>query len=179
MGHATSRITLLCYPRLLGFVFNPLSVYFCHGADGALAAIIYEVSNTFGERTSYVIPVPDAAAEMVQQDCAKQMYVSPFTARQGRYAFNVRPPGEAVFVGVDFYEAERAILKTNFSGRRQALTNGALARLVAGHPLMTLKVVAGIHWEAVRLWLKGVPLVERHGSPRYSISIIQHPPRET
>ena len=182
LAHAGVRITLLCYPRLFGFVFNPLSVYFCHGADGGLGAIVYEVSNTFGERTSYVIPVVSPVTptdgEMVRQGCDKLMYVSPYTSRQGRYQFHVRAPGDNIFVGVDFWEAERPVLKTYFSGARVALTTASLARLVARHPLMTFKVVAGIHWEAARLWLKGVPLVERHGSPRYSIAIVPTHQRE-
>ena len=90
-----ARIQLLCYPRILGFVFNPLSVYFCHDAEGRLGAIVYEVSNTFRERTSYMIPVESGTDGVVQQRCDKEMSVSPFTAHRGHYGFHVRPPPKA------------------------------------------------------------------------------------
>lgn len=172
LQHAGARITLLCYPRLLGFVFNPLSVYFCHRTDGTLAAIVYEVSNTFRERKSYVIPVGEGAGAVIGQRCAKEMYVSPFTGKAGDYDFRVRPPAARVSVGVNFSDAAGPVLKTQFAGRRRALSDARIVRLLAAHPLMTFKVVAAIHLEAARLWLKGVPLVERHASPPYSFTVV-------
>jgi DUF1365 family protein len=172
LQHACERITLLCYPRLLGFVFNPLSVYFCHRGDGGIGAIVYEVSNTFGERKSYVIPVEDDNGAVVAQSCAKEMYVSPFTSAHGRYQFHVRRPAERVVVGIDFRDAEGPVLRTHFCGKRRGLSNWSIIGLLARHRLMTFKVVAGIHFEALRLWLKGVPLVERHASPAFSFTIV-------
>ncbi len=177
-GHAAHRIALLCYPRVLGFVFNPLSVYFCHGSDGRLAAVVYEVSNTFGERQSYVIPVAaeTRAGMVIEQDCAKAMAVSPFTSRAGQYSFHVQPAasreGAPVVVGVALRDATGPVLKTHFHGRRRALSDRALAAMLVRHPLMTLKVVAAIHFEAARLWFKGVPIVQRHKSPAFSVSVI-------
>lgn len=173
LEHACARITLLCYPRMLGFVFNPLSVYFCHHQDGRLGAIVYEVSNTFRERKSYLIPVPQDDGGVIVQYCAKEMYVSPFTSPNGRYDFHVLRPGEQVVVGIDFRSAEGPVLKTHFRGKRRHLSDWSIAALVARHPLMTLKVIAGIHVEAMRLWFKGVPLVERHTSPAYSLTVIK------
>jgi hypothetical protein len=167
------RIMLLCYPRLLGYVFNPLSVYFCHDSSGRIGVLAYEVSNTFGERKSYVIPVDGMEGCTVAQDCAKEMYVSPFTAAEGRYSFHVALPCDRVVVGVAFREGDRPTLKTHFRGERVPLSDGHLARLVARHPLMTLKVISAIHIEAARLWGKGVPLVARHASPAYSFTIVK------
>lgn len=175
---ASARITLLCYPRLLGYVFNPLSVYFCHNVDGRLCVMIYEVSNTFGERKSYVITVAQLAGDLVVQSCNKELYVSPFTAEAGRYDFRVLPPNERVLVGVDLRDANGPVLKTHFGGVRQRLSDLSIARLVTMHPFMTLRVVAGIHLQALRLWLKGVPLVERHVSPAYSFTVVQSAPRD-
>lgn len=172
-----ARISVLCYPRLLGFVFNPLSVYFCEDESGRLGAIIYEVSNTFHERKCYVLPVR-GEGEVVAQACAKEMYVSPFTAAKGRYEFRIRPPGENVFVGVNFHDESGGVLRTHFDGARRPLTDGAILRLLLRYPLMTLKVVAAIHMEAARLWWKGVPLVERHTSPRFSFTLVESPHRD-
>lgn len=168
---ACARITLLCYPRLYGFVFNPLSVYFCYRRDGCLGAIVYEVSNTVGERKSYVIPVSRDDGGVVAQSCAKEMYVSPFTSPSGRYEFHVLRPGNEVVVGVDFRSAEGPVLKTHFRGQRWNLSDGTIVGLISRHPLMTLKVVAAIHFEALRLWLKRVPLAERRRSSAYSYTV--------
>lgn len=173
LGACGARVTLLSYPRIFGTVFNPLSVYFCHDANGRLGAVIYEVSNTFRERKAYVIPVADAAeGDRLEQRCAKELYVSPFTAAEGHYAFHIQPPSARVMVGVDLCDADGPLLKTYFAGERAPLTDGVLARLAVSHPMMTAKVVGGIHLEAFRLWLKGVPLVTRHVSPAYSFTVV-------
>lgn len=156
------RIALLCYPRIFGYVFNPLSVYFCHRADGHLVAVIYEVANTFGERHAYVIPNdgPGAADEqgVVRQSCLKAFYVSPFNDVSGRYTFKVLPPAETVSIHIDQEDSAGKLFQAGFTGRRAAISDRTLLGLALRHPLMTLKVIAAIHWEAFRLLIKGVPL---------------------
>ncbi len=171
-----TRIELVCYPRILGFVFNPLSVYFCRDTAGRTGAVIYEVTNTCGERKSYVIPVAgDSAA--ITQDCSKEMSVSPFTGASGHYGFHCIAPSDRVVIGVNFREAGRPVLKTHFRGDRRPLSDRMIAQLMARYPLMTLKVVGAIHFEALRLWSKGIPLVARHASPAYSFTIVDRPLR--
>ena len=176
MTAASARITLLCYPRLFGFVFNPLSVYFCYATDGRLGAIVYEVSNTFRERTSYIIAVDQGiyapAAQCVSQSCAKEMCVSPFTARHGQYAFHVAAPERNVVVGIALRDATGPILKTHFRGTRRALSDRGLVAMLVRHPLMTIKVFAAIHFEAARLWIKGVPLVRRRQSAEHAVHVV-------
>lgn len=155
------RIEVLCYPRLFGYVFNPLSVYFCHDARGDLLAILYEVANTFAERHTYVIPATGPVTERVSQACDKQFYVSPFLPMDCGYRFGVDLPGERVSIRIDESDPEGLVLVAAFSGKRRAISERALLGALAGHPLMTLKVTIGIHWQALRLWLKGVP-VHRH-----------------
>jgi uncharacterized protein len=157
------RVWLLCYPRLLGYTFNPLSVYFCSRASGALALIIYEVRNTFGEMQSYVLPVRpgEITAAGVRQEQDKLFYVSPFVEMAARYRFRISPPGEEVRLRILEMDAEGPLLAATFSGRRRALSTDALLLAFATLPLVTLKIIGAIHWEALRLWLKGVRLVPR------------------
>ena len=160
---AGGKALLLCYPRLLGFAFNPLSVYFCHRADGELALIIYEVRNTFGDIHSYVLPVKpgEASAAGIRQQQDKQFYVSPFVEMAMRYHFRILPPADTVRLRILETDREGPLLAATFSGRRRALTTMALLRSFVALPLVTLKIVAAIHWEALRLWLKGARLVPR------------------
>jgi len=164
------RIWLLCYPRVLGYVFNPLSVYYAHDEGGALRGIVYEVSNTFGERRSYVIPVRDPGQRVIDQSCAKEMYVSPFAAVRGRYGFRVVPPGDDIVLAVTFRDAEGPLIKTMFKADARPFSDRGLLQVLAAMPLMTLKVIAAIHLEAAKLWWKGVPVVQRLRSPRYAVS---------
>ncbi|MBR0691302.1 DUF1365 domain-containing protein [Bradyrhizobium manausense] len=157
------RVELLCYPRLLGYGFNPLSVYFCYGADGELALVIYEVRNTFGEIHPYVLPVrpgewSDAGLRQQQE---KLFYVSPFVPMATRYHFHVRPPADTAKLRILETDRDGPLLAATFNGRRRALTSSALLRSFLALPLVSLKVISAIHWEAVRLWLKGARLVPR------------------
>ncbi len=151
-------IALLCMPRVLGFVFNPLSVYFCRRRDGTLLAIVYEVSSTFGERCSYVLPVREAGDGPVRQACEKRLHVSPFMDMDLTYDFRIAPPAERVGVVIDTSDADGLMLHAAFTGDRRPLTDLEVLRLAATMPFLTLKVVAAIHWEALRMWLKGLTL---------------------
>jgi DUF1365 family protein len=157
------RVLLLCYPRLFGYSFNPLSAYFCYLASGELALIIYEVRNTFGEIHSYILPVQpgDVSQAGVRQRQDKLFYVSPFIAMAMRYHFRVSPPGHGVKLRILETDSEGPLLSATFSGRRRDLTTAALLRSLFSLPLVTFKIVAAIHWEALRLWLKGARLVPR------------------
>lgn len=161
------RIELLCYPRLLGYTFNPLSTYFCSDADGRVALIIYEVRNTFGDIHSYVLPVePGQHSEAgIRQQQDKLFYVSPFIEMPMRYHFRVTPPEEDVRLRILETDAEGPVLAATFFGRRRALTSAALLRSFFGLPLVTFKIMAAIHWEALRLWIKGARLVPRPANP--------------
>jgi len=157
------RVALLCYPRLLGYGFNPLSVYFCHRADGELALVIYEVRNTFGELHPYILPVRagELNASGLRQQQDKLFYVSPFVPMTMRYHFRVLPPCETVKLRILETDRDGPLLAATFNGRRRALTSPALLRSFFGLPLVSLKIMTAIHWEALRLWLKGARLVPR------------------
>lgn len=169
------RIQVLTYPRMLGYVFNPLSVFYVTAPDGTLESLVYEVSNTFGERKSYVVAAGESQMGGVYaQSCAKEMFVSPFASGSGGYTFRVTVPDTTALVAVMFSDADGALIKTHFKGDASDMTDGALLRLVLRHRLLTLKVIAAIHYEAFKLWWKGVPLTTRHVSPSYSTTPVYH-----
>lgn len=151
-----ARIRMLAYPRILGFAFNPITVYFCENAGGETVFLVHEVSNTFGEHHFYTAPVNQVNGE-VKHEAKKALYVSPFNTMDGDYRFTIRPPTDEVFLGINLSTDEGGLITAYFQGDRRPLTDKTLLKLALEYPLMTVKVVVGIHWEALKLWLKGVP----------------------
>jgi DUF1365 family protein len=150
-------IRLLCMPRIFGFGFNPLSVYFCHRRDGTLAAVLYEVHNTFRQRHSYLIPV-DPTADIQAMDL--------------RYAFRVVVPDDRVAVAIRTADSDGLVLAAALSGDRLALTDAALLRILVVHPLLTLKVIGAIHWHALKMVLKGFRLRPRPRPPATPVTVV-------
>lgn len=169
---ATAHIKLLCYPRVLGYTFNPLSVYFCYNADGLLEVILYEVSNTFGQRHTYLLPANLDNTGHVRHKCDKKMYVSPFMPMDTDYSFRIQPPGHRVAVNIrqSDHITGKAILNATFGGKRSELSDKGLLKAFLAYPLMTVKVITAIHWEALRLWRKKVKIQPRAAGNKYSVS---------
>jgi len=165
-------IRLLCMPRILGHAFNPISVFFCHRRNGDLMALLYEVHNTFGQRHSYLIPVEDSDAATIRQQCEKAFYVSPFMRMDMTYAFRVVPPAETTAVVVHGADAEGRVITASFTGRRQNLSDAALLTMFLRHGLLSLKVLGAIHWEAVKLWVKGLRIQPRPSPPDHAVTIV-------
>lgn len=174
-------IEALCFPRIFGYAFNPLTVFFCRSQHGDLVALLYEVSNTMGERHTYVAPVQageiDAASGVVRQRCNKDFYVSPFIGMECAYAFRVQPPDEKMRLEITETDAEGPFLAAVQSGVRKPLNDRTLAWMLASHPLMTMKVTLGIYWEALRIWLKKVPIHSHIAAPTaYGHTIVSSSP---
>jgi len=153
-------IRLLCLPRVFGFAFNPLTIWFCHDRAERLTTIIYEVRNTFGERQSYLLPVCSQDG-IVRQSCAKAFHVSPFLPVAGSYSFRLARPDDRLMVQVRHMLEGEVRLVAVQTGERRHLEDGALSLALRRFPFMTFKIVAAIHVEAARLWLKRLP-VFRH-----------------
>ncbi len=161
------RILLMCYPRILGFTFNPLAIYYCYDEADDLCALIYEVRNTFGEAHTYVAPIVagEKKADSVRQQRDKLFYVSPFLDMDMRYHFRLQPPGDELKVRILETDATGPILAATFNGRRLAPTAQNILTLFLAMPLLTFKVVTAIHWEALRLYVKGLRIKTRPSPP--------------
>lgn len=153
-----ARIRMLAYPRIFGFAFNPITVYFCEDGAGQVRFLVHEVSNTFKEHHFYAAPVTPGQDGELHHIAEKAFYVSPFNTVEGRYRFSIRPPGDDVFLGITLSTDEGGLLSAYFKGQYRPLTDATLAKLLLAYPLLTAKVVLGIYWEALLLWGKGVPL---------------------
>ncbi len=171
-GHAWpgGRVSLLTHCRVFGYVFNPVSFYYCHRPDGHLAVVVAEVNNTFGDRHPYVLPVErarirDAAGgpryEWVEK---KLMHVSPFYSLDGSYVWNFDVPGERASARVDVTRRGERLFTASLVLRRVELCDASIRRVLLRYPLMTAKVIGAIHWEALKLWWKGAPF---HSQPKY------------
>lgn len=151
------RIRLLCFPRVLGRVFNPLSLWYCETAEGEPAAVIAEVRNTFGERHCYLLRPDDVASGWpLRATCGKDFHVSPFIDMHAQYRFRLSRPDDRLRVVIEEYAADGLFLVAAQSGRRRPFTAGVLLHESLRVPLQTFKVLAAIHWHALKLWIAGV-----------------------
>lgn len=171
---AGGSVHLLTMPRVLGYVFNPISVYLCHRAGGDLQAVLYEVNNTFGDRHTYLFPVGDfaGAGGTLRHSCAKALHVSPFVEMGMRYDFRLRPPTETFGLRIDVSDGDGPLLVAAERLRQRPLTDHELLRGFLEFPLQTLKVIAGIHYEALHIWRKGVGFLRRPPPPAIPVSVM-------
>lgn len=167
MDHADGEVHLLTLPRILGFVFNPVSFWLCHDSRGGLRAVLCEVSNTFGERHCYLLQAVDGGniGDDTELSARKVFHVSPFFDVKGSYRFRFRQSSAQRQVDIDYFEDDRPVLCTSISGRAQALDDRALLRTFFSQGWATVMVVLRIHWQALRLWLKGVRFFRKPAPP--------------
>ena len=154
------KIKLLCYPRILGYVFNPLSVFYIYDESEKLVCILYEVKNTFGEQHTYIFRVENEN-KLIQNNCSKKFHVSPFIEMDCNYFFRILKPGQKLSVIIDQYDNEGKILFASQDGERSELTSKNLMNSYLKHPLMTFKIISAIHFEAFKLWIKGIKFIKK------------------
>jgi DUF1365 family protein len=168
------RIRLLCFPRLWGYVFNPLAVYFCEDKQGRCRAILHQVSNTFGERHNYLLKVDDQ--HPLRQQCQKVFHVSPFLSLEGIYRFRLRLPNDlpndtlSILIRHQDAEGNDRLIAAQ-TGYRQTFNASNLLKCLFAHPLMSFKVIAAIHYQAFKLWIKGARFHKQPAAPAQSLSI--------
>lgn len=150
------KVFLLCFPRVLGYGFNPLSLWYCHHADGSLRAIVCEVRNTFGGMHHYLLAEGGAPMDWHGERRARKVFhVSPFMPAEAEYRFRFRQPGERIQVYIDQHTDNQLLLKASIGGKRLPLTDARLISMFGQLPFMTLKVMAMIHWQALKIWRRG------------------------
>ena len=164
------KIKILCYPRILGFVFNPLSVFYVYNSQNKLISILYEVKNTFGEQHTYIFKITKDE-NLVQNKCAKKFHVSPFIEMDCNYFFRLLKPGDKISVIIDQYDKEDKILFASQDGIRTDFNSKELIKSYLKHPLMTFKIIIAIHYEAFKLWIKGIKFIKKKVKIRNNITI--------
>ena len=157
--HENIKIKLLCYPRILGYVFNPLSVFYVYDNKEELISILYEVKNTFGEQHTYIFKVRNN--NLLQHHCEKKFHVSPFIEMNCNYFFRILKPSEKISVIIDQYQLNEKILYASQDGTRVEFNSSELIKSYLKHPLMTFKIISAIHFEAFKLWTKGIKFIKK------------------
>ena len=164
------KIKILCYPRIFGFVFNPLSVFYVYNSNENLISILYEVKNTFGEQHTYIFRI-EKDANLIQNNCSKKFHVSPFIEMNCNYFFRLLKPGNKISVIIDQYENEDKILYASQDGIRTDFNTKYLIKSFLNHPLMTFKIIIAIHYEAFKLWSKGIKFIKKKIKIKNNITI--------
>ena len=164
------KIKILCYPRIFGFVFNPLSVFYVYNLKDQLISILYEVKNTFGEQHTYIFKVTKDS-NLIQNNCSKKFHVSPFIEMDCTYFFRLLKPGNKISVIIDQYDNEDKILYASQDGRRSDLNTKHLIISYLKHPIMTFKIILAIHFEAFKLWAKGIKFIKKKIKIKNNITI--------
>ena len=167
----SGSIKLLCYPRFFGYVFNPLSIFYCYDENLKLKAILYEVKNTFNEQHTYVFSVSTSSNNLILHKCNKKFYVSPFMDMKTFYNFRLLHPGKILNIFIKQSDEKGTLLIARQVGKKIEMTSKNLILQFLKHPFMSFKVIAAIHFEALRLWGKGVKLVQRNTKKRNNLSI--------
>ncbi|MFM0739943.1 DUF1365 domain-containing protein [Paraburkholderia xenovorans] len=164
---ADGKIWLQAFPRVFGYAFNPVSFWYCHDRAGQLRALLAEVRNTFGARHSYLLSAPNNApiTRGTALTCRKVLHVSPFCRVEGSYTFRVNEASTSTSVSIDYNDADGLLIRTALGGRLKPLTHATAFAALIRQPLLTVGVVARIHWQAVRLAIKKTPFYGKSPAP--------------
>ena len=164
------QVKLLCYPRIFGYVFNPLSVFYIYDNNSNLISVLYEVKNTFGEQHTYIFKT-DIDQNLIQHMCKKKFHVSPFIEMDCTYFFRLLKPGKKISVIIDQNDKDGKILYASQDGVRSEMNNVNFVKSYLKHPLMTFKIILAIHFEAFKLWSKGIKFIKKTLKIKNNITI--------
>ena len=165
-----SKIKLLCFPRIFGYVFNPLSIFYCYNENNELKAILYEVKNTFNEQHTYIFPVKENN-KIITQSCNKKFYVSPFIEMETAYNFRLAEPKDTLSIFIKQTDSNGMLLSACQIGKKEQISTKKLVQNFFKHPMMTIKIIMAIHFEALMLWKKGIKIVKKNSKTKNDLSI--------
>ena len=168
---ADGEIWLQTFPRLFGYVFNPVSFWYCHDRSGALKAVLAEVNNTFGESHRYLLGSDQPITAQTELFSKKNMHVSPFCEVDGHYRFQFREAQQTSFISLEYFDKQGLLLKTALGGLCSDLTPAGIRSAILRQPWLTCSIVFGIHWQAFRLWLKDVPWFSKPAAPKSNLTV--------
>lgn len=170
--NADGEIWLQTFPRVFGFVFNPVSFWYCYDKSNELRAVLAEVNNTFGETHCYLLVAPNhqPISEQMELECKKNLHVSPFCPVRGNYRFRFRETKSATWVRLNYLDEKGLLLKTVLGGKRIAMTSAQLVRAMLMQPLLTFGIIFRIHWQAFKLWMKRVPYFSKPAPPNHAMT---------
>jgi len=166
---APGRIRLLCLPRIAGYEFNPLTVWFIDDEAGAPRWILYEIHNTFGEAHSHLVELDES--DHHRHGFRKEFFVSPFFDVEGGYRVRISQPAERISVVITYEAEDETVFTATLAGQRVPLTSKSLLGATVRYPLITFKIMAAIHWEAAKLWVKGARYRKRPAVPVDEVSV--------
>ena len=166
------KIKLLCFPRFFGYVFNPLSIFYCYDKNSKLKAVLYEVKNTFNEQHTYIFRCKNSS-NLILHKCKKKFYVSPFISMKTFYNFRLSKPKNNINIFIKQTDVNGPLLVARQVGKRIKLNSNNLLYQFLKHPLMSFKVIGAIHFEAFRLWAKGTKFIKRKVKIKNNLSIEQ------
>ena len=164
------KIELLCYPRFFGYVFNPLSIFYCYDKNSKLKVVLYEVKNTFNEQHTYIFRCT-SSSNLILHKCNKKFYVSPFIEMKTFYNFRLLKPDTKLNILIKQYDSKGLLFIARQVGKRVDLTSKNLFYEFIKHPFMSFKVILAIHFEAFRLWSKGIKHVKKKIKIRNNLSL--------
>ena len=163
------RFSMIAYPRILGYVFNPITVYIGFNENDLIEVMVYEVNNTFGQRVIYVIPVNDNYKKTIYQKCEKKLFISPFNGDSGIYSFQITDSDGIFNMGINLQVDNKPILKASFTSKKVNLSDKELIRSLKRNAFLTFKVILAIHLEAIKLFFKGLKLKKKPLAPKSQI----------
>ena len=175
---AAGDIYLQTFPRIFGFVFNPVNFWYCHDTEGGLRAVLAEVNNTFGETHRYLIATETGVCidSLTRIDCLKMMHVSPFCLVQGHYEFRFQESASKTWVSIDYFDEQGLLIKTGVGGQIAPLSTKNLWRALLGQPFLTVGVFVRIHLQAFKLWRKRVPFFRQPAAPTSPLTVAKGRP---
>ena len=168
------RFSMIAYPRVFGYVFNPITVYLGYNKEKQIELVIYEVNNTFGQRVIYVIPTALKTGEIIYQKCDKKLFISPFNDGDGMYTFHIRNNSNLFQIGINLHARGQPILIAHFTGEKLEYTNYNLIKSLTKNLFLTLKVILAIHYEALKLFFKGMSFKKKPEAPKLQICYIKN-----